>query len=123
MKITFNKQLHGNRTIRFIDIIVDNGMDNDYSCTMIYIPTMREYVTLDYKRGIDTNIIVGIRYVANSYIGLASTCTLDFSNDIDSDYYHFTSDSNCHYNFVQDSIPCNYMQFVNSIIHIMTIYS
>jgi hypothetical protein len=112
MKLTFSKKLHGNKTLRFIDIITtDNGMDK--RATMIYIPTMREYVTIDYERGINTKIIVGIRYVANCHIRLASTCTLDFSNDDDSTYYHF----------IEANDDYEYVEFIDRLKHIMDIYS
>lgn len=124
MKVTFTKKLHNNKTLRFIDIITtDNGMDNDKHATIIYIPTLREYITVDYNRGINTDIIVGIRYVANSHISLASTVLLDFSNNDDDTYYHFTDTSNTYYNFSNDAVPIEYSQFINKLMTIMSIYN
>ena len=127
MQIKFTKKLHDNKTLRFIDIITtDNGMDNDKRATMIYIPTQREYVTIDYTRGIDTDLVVGIRYVANSYIRQASTVLIDFNNEYGNRYYHFTDASNNYYNF-NDVVPFEkyeeYSNFIYKLISVMDRYS
>lgn len=126
MKLTFSKKLHGNKTLRFIDIITTDGMDNDKHATMIYVPTQREYITLDYNRGINTDLIVAIRYIANCHISQSSQVLIDFSNTYGDRYYHFTDASGSYYNF-NDVVPYEeyeeYSEFIYKLISVMDNYS
>lgn len=122
MKVTFTKKLHGNYTIRFIDIYIDNGADNDYSCTMILMTAEQSYNVCRYTEGMDINLIYAIQYVANCHIMLASTSTLDFCSDYSNEYYHLTDCSSDYFNFLHDKIPLEYLQFVNRLMAIMAKY-
>ena len=123
MQVTFSKRLHNNDTIRYIDIVISNyGSNNDNRATLILMPAERQYITCKYTSDMDTDVILGIRYIANCHIMLASTCTLDFNNDDSNTYYHFTDSSNTYHNFVDSPIPTEYMQFVSRIMTIMDCY-
>ena len=126
MIITFNKQLHNNFTLRMIDVIIPSYDDgNSSSSTMILIPVERQYMVCRQTIDINTDVIAGIRYLANNYIMLASTITLDFNNDDSSSYYHFTDSYGQYYNYANEPLSDDeeHYQFISRLINVMYMYS
>ena len=126
MQVTFSKRLHNNDTIRYIDIVTSNyDSNNDNSATLILMPAERQYITCKYTSDMDTDVILGIRYIANCHIMLASTCTLDFNNDDSNSYYHFTDSCGRYYNYANEPLSDDeeHYQFISRLINVMYMYS